>query len=54
MRVGEALAFSENFWVRARFLPEGGLEESHKRVRERLGIPKSRLFKTQVELGPGN
>ena len=32
------------------FLSEGGFEESHKRLRERLGIPKSCCFKTKVEL----
>jgi SRSO17 transposase len=32
------------------FLPEGWFEESHKALRECLGIPKSRVFKTKVEL----
>jgi hypothetical protein len=38
-------------WLEGRvFLPEGWFEESHKALRERLGILKSRLFKTKVEL----
>jgi hypothetical protein len=34
-------------------LPEGWFEESHKALRERLGIPKSCCFKTKGSW-PGN
>jgi SRSO17 transposase len=38
-------------WLEGKlFLPEGWFEESHKALRERLGIPKSLCFKTKVEL----
>jgi hypothetical protein len=37
-------------WLEGKlFLPERGFEESPKALRERLGIPKSLCFKTQVE-----
>jgi len=47
------LKVAQGFWTwldGKLFLPEGGFEESHKGLRERWGIPKSRCFKTQVEL----
>jgi hypothetical protein len=47
------LKVAQGFWTwldGKLFLPQGWFEESHKTLRERLGIPKSRLFKTKVEL----
>ena len=47
------LKVAQGFWTwldGKLFLPEGWFEESHKTLRERLGIPKSLCFKTQVEL----